>query len=72
MPTHRHTTQDGDMLDEICWRFYGRQAGAVEAVLAANPDLAARGAVYPAGQALDLIDIGLPRRPVRDWVRLWT
>ena len=60
------------MLDDICWRFYGRQAIAVEAVLDANPGLAARGPRYPAGVAVQLIELSLPRRPVRDWVRLWS
>lgn len=72
MSTYHHVTQDGDMLDEACWRYYGRQGGAVEAVLAANPGLAARGAVYPAGQPIALPDLAQPRRPVRDWVRLWS
>jgi phage tail protein X len=69
---HLHVTQDDDMLDDICWRFYGRQAGAIEEVLDANQGLAARGTLYPAGQEVHLIDISLPTRPVRDWVRLWS
>ncbi|NCA70898.1 MAG: phage tail protein [Sphingobacteriia bacterium] len=69
---HVHTTQDGDMLDDICWRHYGRQSGAVEAVLDANQGLAARGAIYPAGQSVPLVQIGLSKLPVRDWVRLWS
>jgi phage tail protein X len=72
MSTHVHTTQDDDMLDDICWRHYGRQSGAVEEVLDGNQGLAARGAIYPAGQSVNLIDITLSTRPVRDWVRLWS
>jgi len=30
-------------LDEICWRYYGYTAGAVEAVLGLNPELAEHG-----------------------------
>jgi phage tail protein X len=72
MTTHVHTTQDGDMLDDICWRFYGRQSGAVEELLDANQGLAARGVIYPAGETVNLVDITLSKRPVRDWVRLWS
>ena len=39
-------TTDGDVLDEVCWRHYGREE-AVPAVLAANPGLTAAHAVLP-------------------------
>lgn len=42
-------TLQGDTVDAICWRFYGRTTGMTEAVLLANPNLAERGAVLPAG-----------------------
>lgn len=32
----RYITKDGDMLDAICWRHYGRTRGVVEQVLEAN------------------------------------
>lgn len=35
----RYITNDGDTVDRLCWQHYGRQNGAVEAVLAANPHL---------------------------------
>ncbi|EDV8744068.1 phage tail protein, partial [Salmonella enterica subsp. enterica serovar Reading] len=34
----------GDTLDAICVRYYGRTEGVVEAVLAANPGMAELGA----------------------------
>ncbi len=37
----------GDTLDAICVRYYGRTEGVVETVLAANPGLAELGAVLP-------------------------
>ena len=61
--------KDGDMLDWICWKYYGRQAGAVEAVLEANSGLADRGPVYPAGLEITLPD--LPASNETDVVRLW-
>ncbi len=63
-----YQTSDGDMLDDLCWRYYGRQSGAVELVLGANPGLADRGPVYPAG-IITLPDLAAPTAtgPVRLW-----
>ncbi|MDN0362129.1 phage tail protein, partial [Escherichia coli] len=47
----------GDTLDAICVRYYGRTEGVVEAVLAANPGLAELGAVLPHGTAVELPDV---------------
>lgn len=66
MATYR--TTDGDMLDIICWAAYGRQSGAVEAVLDANRGLADRGPVYPAGVEISLPQITAPSaQPARLW-----
>jgi phage tail protein X len=65
----RYRTTDGDTLDWICWKHYGRASGAVETVLAANPGLSARGAVYDAGMEIILPDITPP--PQRKMIRLW-
>ena len=46
----------GDTLDAICARYYGRTEGVVETVLAANPGLAELGAVLPHGTAVELLD----------------
>lgn len=59
--TTTYITIAGDMLDLICMRHYGRQAGAVEAVLSANPRLADAGPVYPHGLRIVLPD--LPDEP---------
>ena len=69
MTAVRYLTRDGDMLDWICWRHYGRSDRTVEAVLAANPGLAERGPVLPAGIELTLPDIPTPapRRILRIW-----
>lgn len=63
-----YRTLDGDVLDWICWRYYGRQGGAVEAVLAANVGLAERGPIYPAGVLVTLPDLA---EPVIQPTRLW-
>lgn len=63
-----YTTIDGDMVDAVCRRHYGRRRGAVEAVLAANPGLAAQGPLLPAGVEILLPDLPDPAPPVE---RLW-
>ncbi|MFP4182779.1 MAG: tail protein X [Thiohalospira sp.] len=55
MVTYR--TTDGEMVDEICHRHYGRTRGVVEQVLEANPGLAARGPILPAGVRVELPEI---------------
>ena len=64
-----YTTRDGDMLDWICWRHYGRTDGTVEAVLEANPGLADLGPVLPLGTEVLLPD--LPDPTETPLVRLW-
>ena len=43
-----YRTREGDIIDAICWRHYGRE-NAVINVLKANPGLADRGAVLASG-----------------------
>lgn len=62
-----YQTRDGDVLDEICWRYYGR-ADVVPQVLEANPGLADLGTVYDAGRRITLPSI-LP--PARQPISLW-
>ena len=52
-----YTTIDGDMLDMLCQRVYGRHRDTAEAVLAANRGLAAYGAKLPAGVTIILPDL---------------
>lgn len=66
-PLAPYVTADGDVLEEICWRRYGRE-DAVPHVLAANPGLADGDPVLPGGKVLVLPD--LPRLPPT--LRLWT
>ncbi|WP_339511893.1 tail protein X [Pseudomonas sp. RL_15y_Pfl2_60] len=44
----------GDTLDQLCWRHYGRTAGVVEQVLLANPGLAELGTTLPHGTRVQL------------------
>lgn len=59
----------GDTLDVICMRYYGRTAGVVETVLAANPGLAELGVVLPHGTAVELPEV--QSSPVIESVNLW-
>ncbi len=68
MATYR--TRDGDTLDWICWKHYGRQSGAVEAVLEANRHLADKGPILTSGLEIELPDLGQPT-PVNE-VELWS
>ncbi len=52
-----YQTKDGDMIDAICYRYYGASSGYMERVLAANPGLAVQGPVYPAGVLIELPDV---------------
>lgn len=61
--------QQGDTLDEICARYYGRTEGVFEAVLAANPGLAELGAVLPYGTAIELPDV--QASAVAETINLW-
>lgn len=65
----RYRTRDGDMLDRLCWKYYGRSQGAVEAVLEANPGLALRGPVLPTGIEIVLPDLPTPTKAAT--IRLW-
>ena len=65
----KYRTKDGDMLDAICWKHYGRESAVID-VLEANPHLADQGAVLSAGILIELPDLA---EPVADTevVRLW-
>jgi phage tail protein X len=54
-----YTTRDNDVLDEVVWRYYGRQDnGLAESVLEANRGLADYGQELPAG-----LEIVMPATP---------
>ncbi|WP_321367913.1 tail protein X [uncultured Desulfuromusa sp.] len=62
--------QDGDMLDQICFAYYGYTSGAVEAVLEANPGLADLGTVYSAGLEINLPELA-QNTTVTETIKLW-
>ncbi len=52
-----YTTRQGETIDLACLSHYGRTARVVEAVLDANPGLAALGAILPLGTQIVMPDI---------------
>ena len=65
----QYRTREGDMLDFIAWKHYGKQSVAVEQILEANPKLAEYGELLPAGLIIKLPDITLPETDTI--IRLW-
>lgn len=65
-----YTTKDGDVLDLICWKYYGSTSGAVEKVLEANRHLANLGAVFSAGVKIILPDLASEEET--ESVKLWS
>lgn len=61
--------QQGDTVDQICWRYYGRTQQAVERVYDANPGLAESGPVLMHGCEVTLPD--LPESSADETVNLW-
>lgn len=68
--TQLHVCAQGDALDLICKRHYGLQAGAVEQVLQANPQIAAVAHRLPEGTRLILPDLS-GHQLTGQTVRLW-
>ena len=60
----------GQLLDDVCRAHYGEESRYVEAVLEANPGLAALGPRMPAGTVVQLPDVN-PVQDVRQTVTLW-
>jgi phage tail protein X len=65
----QYLTKDGDVLDLICWNYYGVTKSVVEKVLRRNrPLLTTYQAILPAGLVIVLPQITLP---VAEGFKLW-
>lgn len=60
---------EGDTVDQICMRYFGRTAGVTEAVYENNPGLAELGPVLPRGTLVRLPQQAPP--PVKQGIQLW-
>jgi phage tail protein X len=63
-------SNQGDTVDFICWRQYGRTIGVVERVLNANPGLAEMGEILPIGTLIELPNI-IENMQQNQMVKLW-
>lgn len=63
-----YKTKENDILDLICWNYYGFSSGAVEIVLRANPGLAEY-ELLPAGLIIKLPVI--QKETQKQVVKLW-
>lgn len=61
-------TLQGDTVDLLCYRHYGRSQGVTEQVIAANPGMT-RQIFLNAGQAVELPDI--TSKAEQETVQLW-
>lgn len=64
-----YVTNQFDELDAICWRYYGRTQGTVEAVLSINPNLGEMLPILPQGITISLPDLPQPETSVT--LRIW-
>jgi len=62
-------SRQGDTVDAICWRIYGRTAGITEQVLAANKGLAELGPVLPIGTVITMPEQIAPAE--KTMINLW-
>ncbi|WP_410706918.1 tail protein X [Citrobacter braakii] len=63
------TALQGDTLDQLCHRHYGKTKGVTEAVLSANPGLSGR-IFLDAGQVVEMPDIDT--QSAQEMVQLWS
>lgn len=63
-------TQQGDTVDMLCWRHFGRTQGLVEVVLELNPGLADYGAVLPHGLIVEIPEAPQDK-PETPQIKLW-
>jgi phage tail protein X len=65
-----YLTKANDMLDAICFQYYGESRDYTEVVREANPDLTSLGPLLPAGIQIELPSLDdVMIQP--DTIRLW-
>lgn len=60
----------GDTIDLICHRYFGRTAGVTEAVIKANPGLSELSPILPSATLVTLPDV--PPPPENTLTQLWS
>jgi phage tail protein X len=66
-----YPTKDGDMIDAICWAYYGYGYGSLEVVSQYNRFLAYYDEELPAGLTIFLPDIAKPAQPAAATANVW-
>lgn len=66
-----YRARQGDVLDMIAYRHYGRRPGMVEMLLVANRGLADLGPVLPMGTLITLPDVAPQALTVATTIKLW-
>jgi|GEM_PF-1120273 len=66
----QYRTKDGEVIDAICHRYYGRSDATVQ-VYELNPGLGKWGPVLPAGLLIELPDIKEPKTAVLTKISLF-
>lgn len=61
----------GDSVDAIAWRVFGRTVGIVEQILDMNTGLAGLGAILPEGTEITLPDPADTEKPTAQLLQLW-
>lgn len=59
----------GDTIDSLCWRYYGRTEGMVEQVMDANQNLSYQDLVLPLGTRVELPDNAVTN--TTSMIQLW-
>ena len=54
-----YRTREGDMLDAICFKHYGRESAVTE-VMKSNPGLADYGPILPSGLSIKMPELSAP------------
>lgn len=62
--------KQGDTIDVICQRYYGRTSAVTELVLDSNPGLAELGPILPQGTMVELPDVAPPPQN-NNMIQLW-
>lgn len=68
MASYIYTSSEGQMLDEIVYKYYGNLNGTLEKVLLANPQLAKETIPLPAGVKIYLPQIEKQSKQIN---KLW-
>ena len=65
-----YTTKDGDILDAICFKYYGESKGSTEKVIEANRHLANESEIFEAGVKVILPQINQNEKS--EVIKLWS